>query len=256
MQKLNTKIKRDIVLTIFALTWFALVEFYIPKSIMDYTVRRNYIFVLTFIVTSIMWNWPILPLIVYLYKKNTLLLKLKLIIISIIGFIVAFNEYQIDCKIQNWESLTEEARQLNSECLYPQALSCAKNAYKIADKVFPADHFKRGISLNWLGTVYFNMGDFNKSRDFFYKTIKIWEKEIKKKNFTVMQPYNFLIDMAQSENDNIEVERLYIKVLELEGRKEKKIIYLNKLITFYEKLERFNEANEVKKNLDEQMVAS
>ena len=116
-----------------------------------------------------------------------------------------------------WEKLNGKAKTLFKQKRYPDALSVAEEALKVAEDTFGPDHPKVAISLNYIAELYVMKGTYAEIEPLYKRALKINEEALGEDHPDVAISLNNLAELYYNQGRYKEAEPLYrhaLKILE------------------------------------------
>ena len=114
-----------------------------------------------------------------------------------------------------WEKLNNKAKTLFKQKRYPDALSVAEEALKVAEDTFGPDHPKVAISLNYIAELYVMKGTYAEIEPLYKRALEINEKALGSDNPDVAISLNNLAELYYNQGRYKEAEPLYRQALKI-----------------------------------------
>lgn len=108
-----------------------------------------------------------------------------------------------------WEKLNGKAKTLFKQKRYPDALSVAKEALKVAEDTFGHDHPNVAISLNYIAELYVMKGTYAEIEPLYKRALEINEKALGEDHPDVAISLNNLAELYYNQGRYKEAEPLY-----------------------------------------------
>ena len=114
-----------------------------------------------------------------------------------------------------WEKLNGKAKTLFKQKRFPDALSVAEEALKVAEDTFGPDHPKVAISLNYIAELYVIKGTYAEIEPLYKRALEINEKALGSDNPDVAISLNNLAELYYNQGRYKEAEPLYRQALKI-----------------------------------------
>jgi len=114
-----------------------------------------------------------------------------------------------------WEKLNGKAKTLFKQKRFPDALSVAEEALKVAEDTFGPDHPKVAISLNYIAELYVMKGTYAEIEPLYKRALEINEKALGSDNPDVAISLNNLAELYYNQGRYKEAEPLYRQALKI-----------------------------------------
>ncbi len=114
-----------------------------------------------------------------------------------------------------WEKLNGKAKTLYKQKRYPDALSVAEEALKVAEDTFGPDHPKVAISLNNIAELYVIKGTYAEIEPLYKRALEINEKALGEDHPDVAISLNNLAELYYNQGRYKEAEPLYRQALKI-----------------------------------------
>jgi len=108
-----------------------------------------------------------------------------------------------------WEKLNNKADTLIKQRRYPDALSVAEEALKVAEDTFGPDHPKVAISLNYIAELYVMKGTYAEIEPLYKRALEINKKALGEDHPDVAISLNNLAELYYNQGRYKEAEPLY-----------------------------------------------
>ena len=114
-----------------------------------------------------------------------------------------------------WEKLNSKTKTLFKQKRYPDALSVAKEALKVAEDTFGPDNPKVATSLNNIAELYVIKGTYDEIEPLYKRALEINEKALGPDNPDVAISLNNLAELYYNQGRYTEAEPLYKRALKI-----------------------------------------
>ncbi|MCR4289868.1 MAG: tetratricopeptide repeat protein, partial [Candidatus Scalindua sp.] len=149
-----------------------------------------------------------------LLKTTKFLLSFRAKVVIIIALVLSFFASVYSQEVL-WEKLNGKAKTLFKQKQYPDALSVAEEALKVAEDTFGPDHPNVAISLNNIAELYVIKGSYAEIEPLYIRALKINEKALGPDNPDVAISLNNLAELFYNQGRYTEAEPLYKRALKI-----------------------------------------
>lgn len=126
-----------------------------------------------------------------------------------------YNTSQDSPEIEEAATLATSASKLLDEGKFEDALSPAKRALQIREKLLPANDIRIAASLSTLGKIYFSKKDYKAAREVFQRLLQNQEQNLGPDNVRIAETLDWLAVLYYQSGNSRETEAAYKRALEL-----------------------------------------
>lgn len=142
-------------------------------------------------------------------------MKILSLLLLATSLLFTFNASQDSPELEEAATLATSASKLLDDGKFDDAVSPARRALQIREKLLPANDIRIAASLSTLGKIYFSKRDYKAAREVFQRLLQIQEQNLGPDNVRIAETLDWLAPLYYQSGNSRETEAAYKRALAL-----------------------------------------